>query len=314
MAELTAYITDQLGAARTLPVILSAEFNHGSGEPCDSAELRFTYENGMDAQLAAATGIRCSMAGSTVFRGVVDEYEISFSPAGAFVDISARGLAAKLMDNESEAREYSCADIGTIIANHVTPCGITDIDYDRIPAVYGYRVGSGQSQWDALRAFTMCSAGISPHFSKSGRLLLKPLSGKTLKMDDSTPILELRWCDRRYGVISEVLVKDASTGASTTVENAPFKARGGMCRRVMNVTTRTDYRPMRFTGEYQIACSESESRVLCAKLPWEFAAEPGDTVLYSTNRSGLSGEYTVTSACCRLDGEGWNTELYMEAK
>lgn len=312
MAELYAYIRGFDGSLNALPRLLAAQVCHGCGEPCDSAELSIMYVRGMEEKLASALELELRRAGKTVFRGLVDEYEISLSASGGVVSISARGMAARLMDNESEACEYALADISSIIERHVLPCGVTDIALRSMPTVRGYRVSSGASQWDALRDFTLCAAGEQPHFDRTGRLHLGSREGKLLSVSDKTPVTHVTWRDRRYGIISEVLVIDNSTHTKTIVENADFKARGGRCRRVMNVTTRRDYRPARMSGEHQLAASQRGSRLLRLELPWAFAADVYDRVQFSHSSLGISGVFTVTDTLCRYDDNGWSTELDME--
>ena len=79
---------------------------------------------------------------------MVDTYEISLSRQGLLASIEGRGMAALLLDNESEALTYGRALLSEILGNHVLPYGIT-VDVRQDVSGGGYAVASGSSQWIA---------------------------------------------------------------------------------------------------------------------------------------------------------------------
>ena len=145
--------------------------------------------------------------------------------------------------------------------------------------------------------------------------MVEPLwgSGKTLQVDDGTPLLSLQKREQRYGVISEVLIQDKVQGISHSVENAAFKAAGGQRRHVLYMPRSTaDSR--RYTGQYQIAQSALEQVEIVLVLPRAFAAFPGDRVSLGCGRLGLAGSYEVVSARSRLDEDGERTEIVLSVR
>ena len=88
-----------------------------------------------------------------MLRGVIDAYEVSLSRQGLLVEIEGRGMAALLLDNESEALSYERAPLSEILENHVAPYGI-EVERQRTVSGSGYAVASGSSQWKALQGFT----------------------------------------------------------------------------------------------------------------------------------------------------------------
>lgn len=174
---------------------------------------------------------------------------------------------------------------------------------------------SGSSQWKALRGFTHRYGGFEPYFTREGVLVAGPLwgSGRTLRINDETPLLSLRKREQRYGVISEMLIQDKVQGVSHSVVNEDFAAQGGQRRHVLYMPRSTaDQR--RYTGEYQIAQSELERLEISLELPLAFAASPGDRVSLSLSRLGLSGTYDVVSARSRMDGSGERTEMTLSVR
>ncbi|MCI8419736.1 MAG: hypothetical protein HFF79_04405 [Oscillospiraceae bacterium] len=306
---LTIQLTGCDGSVCQLPTLIQWEFSLTGGVPCDSMTAVCLYDDGMAQVLPKATRFLALQDGKTVLRGVVDAYEISLSERGLLVTVEGRGMAALLLDNESEAVSYERADLDTILRNHVAPYGIRT---ERRQAVYGdgYVVSAGSSQWRAVRDFTHRRGGFEPCFTREGVLVAAPLwgSGRTIQVGDSTPMLSFSKREQRYGVISEVLIQDKAQGVSHLVTNDAFLAAGG-CRRQVIYMPRSTADSRRYTGEYQIAQSALEQLVLTLELPLAFAAFPGDRVSLRLQRLGLSGTYDVTEVRCRMDGSGERTIL-----
>ena len=86
------------------------------------------------------------------------------------------------------------------------------------------------------------------------------LSDRYAVRDDA--VLEAVFTDKRYGVISEVVVNDRSTGTQQLVRDEKFIAEGGCCRRVMSVYSRTAHRTAARTGQQTIELSGMDRRVL----------------------------------------------------
>ena len=311
---LTMELTTWDGRSCRLPTLLSWTLTYTGGVPCDSMTICCPYDASMAEVLPDATRFAALRDGAVMLRGVVDAYEISLSGQGLLVTLEGRGMAALLMDNESEALTYGAATIGDILRNHVEPYGIA---VERGSSLSGdsYAVTSGSSQWKALRGFTHRYGGFEPYFTREGVLVAGPLwgSGRTLRINDETPLLSLRKREQRYGVISEMLIQVMVQGVSHSVVNEDFAAQGGQRRHVLYMPRSTaDQR--RYTGEYQIAQSELERLEISLELPLAFAASPGDRVSLSLSRLGLSGTYDVVSARSRMDGSGERTEMTLSVR
>lgn len=311
---LTILLDTYDGGRYELPMLLEWTLTYTGGVPCDSMTATCLYDEGMAEVLPKATRFTAARNGEVMLRGVVDAYEISLSGRGLLATVEGRGMAALLLDNESEAVTYGRALLGDILANHVSPYGIpTDIRLS--PAGGGYAVVSGSSQWKALRGFTHRFGGFDPYFTKEGTLVTAPLwgSGRTLAVNDATPILSLHQREQRYGVISEVLIQDKVQGVRHKVVNQDFTARGGQRRHVLYMPRSTaDQR--RYTGEYQIAQSALEQLEIELELPIPFAAFPGDRAALELSRLGLAGVYEVAEARSRMDQAGERTELTLSVR
>ena len=228
---LTMELTTWDGRSYRLPVLLSWCLTYTGGVPCDSMTASCPYDKSMAEMLPDATRFTAFQDGEIMLRGVIDAYEISLSGQGLLVNLEGRGMAALLMDNESEALTYGTATLADILSNHVEPYGI-HVEASTSLSGDGYSVTSGSSQWKALRGFTHRYGGFDPYFTRDGYLVIRSLwgSGNTLTVDSSSPLLSLRHREDRYGVISEMLIQDKAQDISHRVINEEFAAKGG-CRR-----------------------------------------------------------------------------------
>jgi len=310
MTSPDGFLIDFRGDEYALPALIAWEAEHSAGKACDAFEVTFAFAADMLSILRDAIRFRMTHAGETVFCGVVDEFEISVSGGGRLVTVRGRGLGALLLDNEAEAAEYYGAGVDYIIARHVTPFGIDKIRRSEFSVPGLFAVSSGASQWGVLREFCRFGGGVTPRFAKDGTLLLNNESGDTVMIDGSDPVSLSEYRERRYGVVSRVLVKNPGLAANTqTVNNAEFIARGGNCRRVITMPRISGYDAQRFSGKYQIEMSR-EGSVICALTARRlFAAFAGDMVRLDNGALGLSGEFMVSASRCFGNESGFGTEV-----
>lgn len=128
---MTAYVTTAAGRTFQLPVPLSWELNYTAGVPSDSFWVRCPWQAGQGTDPAEWVRFSAAEAGETVFSGVVDECEVNQGAEGLRLEVSGRGMAALLLDNEALGQDYGTATLEDILRDHVAPL------WDRI-------VGRGQ--------------------------------------------------------------------------------------------------------------------------------------------------------------------------
>lgn len=300
------------GGRYVLPPLLSWDVTLTGGVPCDSFSLTCPYEAAMAEPLDKAWRLTLERNG-TLLQAVVDESEIVQDEKGRILHLSGRGLAALLLDNESAAVEYSAPTLSEILRNHVSPYGIRWESFTELRGTASYAVASASSQWKALCAFTRYFGGFEPRFTPEGVLQPFPWrdDGKRLTIGVNTPVLSLRWKDKRYGVYTEVLVVDKVRRTTQSVKNQALLARGGSCRRVLYMPGRSTGTAMRYTGEYQIRQSKQGARLLTAVLPGCFAVKPGTVIRMERGDIGITGEFYLEEVAFSCDGKGETTTLRM---
>ena len=129
-------------------------------------------------------------------------------------------------------------------------------------------------------------------------------------VNDTTPVSSVTWQHRRYGVLSEVWVRDRGKKAGVEkVVNEQFKASGGQSRRMITMPEKSNYQAMRYQGEYQLERSKLHQLELELELPLAFAAWPGDVVQIERKDWGFGGSWRVIRAVVSMDGGGYRTRL-----
>ena len=309
-----ACVTDFRGERWTLPPATGWRFEYAAGVPCDSFWLRCPWEAGGPTSPADWVGFLAEYQGERVFTGVVDECQVSHSADGAALELSGRGMAALLLDNEALGQDYGTATQADILRDHVFPYGIEAAPGAALPAVSRFSVPSGSSEWSVVYDFARYYGGVAPRFDRMGRLVLEGWrDGRELVLGDAAPVTELVCRDKRYGVLSQVLVRDRYSGAVHVVENRDFADRGGRCRRVVTMPGRSSYKAMRYTGQFQLDKSAAALAGLEAELALPFCAWPGGLVRLERTGWDRNGLYRAHQVTAGMDRRGCWTRLELAA-
>ena len=305
------YVTDGSGACYELPPWESWEMEYGVGTPCDSFVLRCPWSMGQGISPRQWSRFYALWQGERVFTGVVDECEVSLNHKGCFLELSGRGLAALLLDNEALGQDYQLATPDDIVRDHIAPYGIEVVGEERLRAVPNFRVDTGSSEWTVLEEFLRAQGVGSPRFDREGRLILAEEEGEVLVIGDETPVSALLHRDRRYGVLSEVLVRDRYSGVTQRVENGAFSALGGRARRVLTMAGRANPHEMVSAGQEQLERSAREWEELEVTLPIPFAARPGQSVRLERSGYDHNGNYRVARVTTGMDQSGYRSHLLL---
>ena len=293
------------GGELKLPQPIRWEFCYGTGTPCDSFFVRCLWEGGQEKRLSAAHRFLAHWNGERVFTGVVDDYACICGGDGLYLEISGRGMAALLLDNEALPAQYQLATRDDVVADHVAPYGIETVGGRSLPSVSNFTIASGASEWSVLHEFACYYGGIVPRFDALGRLVLEPHEvGQPLKLDRRTPFTRWEYREERYGVLSQVAVRRRSSGETQWVSDPEFMAEGGCTRRVVTVPKATKAVAMRYSGDYQLRASRSGRVRLTVTAAGGFLARPGQLVDVDLPGFGANGRYRVarTEVTCGEDG------------
>ena len=307
---MTGFVRTAAGEVWQLPAAEQWELEYGLGTPCDCFFLRCPWQWGQGTVPGEWAQFYAEQDGARVFTGVVDECEASLTAEGCFLELSGRGMAALLLDNEALGQDYQIATLADILRGHVTPYGIETVGGGQLSHVSTFRVDTGSSEWTVLEEFLHKSGGGLPRFDEFGRLILSEFEdGNALCIGADTPISTLVRRDRRYGVLSQVLVRDRYSGAVQRVENEEFSNLGGAARRVLTMPGHANSAAMLEAGREQLERSARGWQEVEVTLPLPFAAMPGQLV--ELERSGLdhSGTYRVARVAVGMNENGYWSRL-----
>lgn len=298
------------GSALTLPAALEWKFSYGTGLPCDSFFLRCLWERGRERDLSAAALFFARWEGERVFTGVVDEYACVCGSDGVYLELSGRGMAARLLDNEAMPCQYQRLTCADLIARHVRPYGVQAVGGGDLPAVRGFSVGSGVSQWSVVEDYAAGYGGRIPRFDRMGRLVLLPHpDDRVLEIGSTAAVLDWEYREQRYGVLSRVAVRQRSSWETCWKDDPEFLAQGGCASRVVTVPNDTGDVAMRCSADYQLKASRRERVRLSMTLSGAFLAWPGDLVEVAWGGFGANGRYRVVRAETACTRQGLTTAL-----
>ena len=156
---MTGYVTTAQGVTTVLPTPVSWCFQYTSGVPCDSFRLRCIWDGDNQVKPEEWAMFQALKDGEVRFTGVVDECEILLGPEGAFFEVSGRGMAARLLDNEALSQDYELATPADILRDHVEPYGIRTEGGAALGPVSRFSVAAGSSEWAVLYEFARASTG-----------------------------------------------------------------------------------------------------------------------------------------------------------
>lgn len=212
------------------PLVLRISVDEGV--PADSLYAVFPYREA--GELSVITVFRDN---DVVFKGVVDEEERAESKDGDFLKISARSLAALMLDNEAAPCCYDHPTVRLIYERYAAPFGIT-LAEDKDTVYFGEQnVLKGASCYSVVRSFCLACYSSLPRVSGDGVLYPKGIcrDGVTRFGADGERYISLSRVRKRCEEISAVYVKTANAGGySLPVENKNAEARGIKRDRYLN--------------------------------------------------------------------------------
>lgn len=292
------------GTVYELPELLRWRIRLTGGVPCDSFEAACLYGAEMAEVLESACRFEAVEDGAVVFRGVIDEWSAEMDDSGAVLTLTGRGMAALLLDNETEAASYQWAGVREIVRRYVVPCGIECVLPERECGVGAFTVTAGASRWKAVERFAS-RCGLTAYVTAQGVLhFCAADAAERRALGTPEGVIAARWCDKRYGVLSAVTLVHRTSGERATVRNEAFEALGGRCEWVLYGT-----QELRATAEERLRESAEGSRVLVLTMAGGAAFTPFERVSLRLTRLGIAGDFRVKEVVRALDARGETTEV-----
>ena len=212
-------IEDVFGGKEIWDDVLALCINEEEDVPADDMTAVFPLKN--TAEISRVTLFDGDEA---VFSGVVDEQQRIISESGMFFKLTARSMAALLLDNESVPVTYNHPTAGLIAQRHIIPHGLQAAG-NMDSAFFGELViTKGESEWSAVERFCKNCFRTFPRVNADKTLDLMGLSskGKIKFSNDGDGERFTRFFEnvKRCEEISKVNIKvDNAAGYVNAVEN-----------------------------------------------------------------------------------------------
>ena len=307
---MTGYVEAANGQRTRQPACLEWELSYTVGTPCDSFRLKCPWKNGGDSAAVRWYRFTAMEGNEVVFRGVVDECETSWTDDGGILELSGRGMAAILLDNEAMAETYVKATIEDIVRDHVTPHEIKVAKCAQMPPVDVFYVGSRSSDWAVLYEFCRYYYGILPRFTPQGTLLLTEWEDAApIVIGDDCPVTQLRCRDRRYGALSEIRVQTSGREYTSRLKDYEFYAEGGRASAVVVKPKTVLNQTLRYEGRFQIAKSHAQRMRQEIEIADVRYIRPGHLVKLKRRNWSRNGVFRVVEVVVGMDGGGKYTRL-----
>ena len=205
---LTIKITGADNRSFTIDSALTVKLDSDMAVPADSLTVTCPYSGAIRKN---AQSIQAYDGGRLVFTGQIDSVDSIKRPQGVILKITARSLAAALLDNEAEPVTYLNPTAVMIESRHLRPFGITLAEKDNLPYYDFLKIDKGMSHWRVIERFCRARYHSEPRISGDGTAYFNslPSGGEAVFSDagDGIPYLSLNESRRPYRLISEIRLK-----------------------------------------------------------------------------------------------------------
>ena len=229
---LRCVLFDVTGQETELPCPVSMTIDTDEAVPADSLYAVFPY-----VETAEAAGISVYDGERLLFSGVVDEEEHTVINGEEDLRISARSMAALMLDNEAMPCVYDHPSAELMRERYAAPFGIRVGDMDDAVYFGEQTVAKGSSCWNVLKNFCNACYSCAPRLSSDGVLWLKGLKrDETIRFGENgvhyTAVRELH---KRCEELSAVKIKTENPGGyDRTVSDSSAVGRGIVRVRYLN--------------------------------------------------------------------------------
>ena len=302
-------LKDINGQNHVMPQLLSLQVDVDEGVPADALYALFPFTP--TAELCEVT---LYDGEDPIFIGVIDEEEHICESNGTYLKISARSLAAHLLDNEAMPCEYDHPSLSVMVERYAKPFGIT-LGTDSNEVFFGMQsVTKGTSCWKALKNFCIACYLTSPRISSIGVLYPKGLAhnGVTAFGEDGVRYTRLREVKKRCEEISAVHVKATAGGTySRPIRNASARERGVCRERYLNAVLTES--PMK-SADAMIQNGDSKAYAVYLRCDGCLLGTEGNRAVISDPILGDTDGLYISAVHYRMKGDGAYSNITLKRR
>lgn len=213
---------------------LSVRINMEEDVPADSLYATFRY-----FECDELKSVKVYDENVVVFTGIIDEQITESSSDGDYLKISARSLAALLLDNESVPISYNHPSCNVIEQRHLKPFSISALENSNDTYFGTHTVYKGESNYKAVEGFSKKVFKSPVRVNENGELSFKGIfkNEKVVFSNSDDGIFYHGFVEniRRCEPISKVRIKVVnSSGYHTVLENESAVKKGIVRERYLN--------------------------------------------------------------------------------
>ena len=300
------------GSRLTLPSPFSLVCNASYDVPADSLEVVFPAASLQS--IGELSTIKMELDGKPCFEGIVDEQRLIKNTDGIFLKVQARGNASVLLDNEAIPQTFYRASLLDIYNAVCGQYGFAGIICDKQPRLSAFTISKGQSEWQALESFCRQTLKLRP-FVRDNYIVAQPRQAGRRLLISNTAAGGLRFSsiavrNKRYGVISKVILKNDYTKAYDTAVYNPLYTELKI-KRKRYISPPSDWAGDPKQGADRLMRDSMLKKTqVTVTLTGLIFTRPGDTVRLDDSTAGLlKGDLTVFDVCHKASGGGCETTL-----
>ncbi len=290
------------GATIFLGEPLSIKISRDADAPADGLTAEFPHRS-----LPDLCRVRIWDGGTLYFSGIVDEQHEILALSGMTVKISARGMAAPLLDSEALPQTYRNPSLPSLYNRHAAPFGLAGCRGPTNAACGEMTVEKGTSDWQMLEQFCREFLKTSPRVTVEGIFDASGKPCRELRFGTSgIPYYALEYRRNWYPLLSDVYVQTEKGGAYTACLHGELARQHGILRkRYLSVSASA-------SAEKLLADSVSDSLELRVRCYGWYDAEPGDTAEIDCPAFGNLPRARVQGASYSLDSSGKTCTIFLK--
>ena len=304
------FLMDIDGITHTLTRPLSLTIRMDESIPADDCYVVFAYEPKGELK-----DIRIMDDDGLVFVGIVDEQEHFIHEKGRFLRISARSLAARLLDNEAMPECYNHPSAKLIYERHVAPFGIKRTEDDDAVYYGEQQVNKGMSQWTVLKNFCVACYSAIPRIGADGVLWMKGVAdrGSVCFSDEGDGVVytEISEKIKRCEEISRVNIKVNGDGYLYQMDHTEAIRRGIRRERYLNAVLAST--PMT-CADTMIQNGRNASYAVRLRCPGMLTAKMGCEAVVKNRLLGNIGGLYVSSVSYHMDQNGGTSTITLKRR
>ncbi len=179
-----------------------------------------------------------------VFRGIVDEQQSILDNNSYYTRITARSMAAALLDNESRPVNYTDVSTSVIFNRHLLPNNITSYKGEDKVLKGSFNISKGMSDWQAFSMFCLRVFNKVPRIEPDAACFTGGECEDELKFSNVNGIRynSIKENIKRHKIISDVIIKPVKSDNYNTVYNDSFsKSHNIIRKRYVDIFSEKDY-------------------------------------------------------------------------